>query len=275
MITVDYHTHNFRCGHAQGQIEDYVKAAISRGLLDIGISDHSPLYFLDGNDPHPGLAMAKDELDGYVEEVLQLKAKYAGQINVRLGIESDYIEGMEDDYRAIFARYPFDYIIGSVHYILGANVYDARRWHNTPDPLPTYAEYYRLVQKSAHCGLFDILAHTTAIVAYSPRPIPVEIEPLQDAALEAIRESGLCMEVNSSGYRKMRTDPFPSVRMIGKAVELGIPLTFSSDAHNPGEVAYAREQIEAIFVAKEVPALARFENRQRSLIPFVVEPTFV
>src|SRR5512135_486941 len=119
MITVDYHTHNLRCGHAQGQIEDYVKAAIKHGLTDIGISDHSPLYFLEGNDPQPGLAMAKDELDGYVEEVLQLKTRYAEQINVRLGIESDYIEGMEDEYRAILARYPFDYVIGSVHHVLG------------------------------------------------------------------------------------------------------------------------------------------------------------
>src|SRR5260221_1216808 len=112
MITLDYHTHHARCGHAQGQIEDYIKAALSKGLTEIGISDHSPLYYLDGNDPQPQSAMAKNELDGYVEEVLKLKAKYAGQIMVRLGIESDYLEGMEDFYAAIFAKYPFDYVIG-------------------------------------------------------------------------------------------------------------------------------------------------------------------
>ncbi len=78
MIKVDYHTHNSRCGHAQGTIEEYVKTAVSRGLTDIGVSDHSPVYWLDGNDPMPVQAMAKDELPIYVDEVLSLKERYAG-----------------------------------------------------------------------------------------------------------------------------------------------------------------------------------------------------
>jgi histidinol-phosphatase (PHP family) len=92
LIRVDYHTHNVRCGHAQGQIEDYIRAAITKGLTDVGISDHSPIYWQDGNDPMPTIAMAKDELDGYVAEVLRLKDQYADRINVRLGLESDYVE---------------------------------------------------------------------------------------------------------------------------------------------------------------------------------------
>jgi histidinol-phosphatase (PHP family) len=274
-ITIDYHTHHVRCGHAQGQIEDYVKAAISRGLTEIGISDHSPLYYLDGNDPIPGQAMAKNELDQYVEEVLSLKARYAGQINVKLGLESDYIESMEAFYADIFAKYPFDYVIGSVHQVFDSHVYDHRRWSAKPDPMSIYAEYYRLVAKSARSGLFDILGHTTAILAYSPRPIPAEIEALQDEALAAIRESDVCVEVNTSGYRKMRTEPFPSPRMIDKAVELGIPLTFSSDSHRPDEVAHAREQTEALFVARGVMSLATFESRQRTPAPLVFQPVLL
>ena len=275
MITVDYHTHHNRCGHALGQIEDYIKMALSCGLIEIGISDHGPLYFLDGNDPQPGLAMAKDELEGYVEEVLSLKARYAGQIAVRLGLESDYVEDMEAFYADVFAQYPFDYVIGSVHMALGASVYDAGRWQHTPDPVAVYADYYRLVQKSARSGLFDILGHTTAILAYSPRPVPAEIEVLQDETLDVIGETGVCMEVNTSGYRKMGADPFPSPRMIARAVELAIPLTFSSDAHRPDEVAYAREKIETLFVAKGLTSIAHFERRQCTLEPFVVETTLV
>ncbi len=275
MITVDYHTHHNRCGHAQGQIEDYIKTALARGLTEIGISDHSPLYFLDGNDPQPGLAMAKDELEGYVEEVLRLKARYAGQIAVRLGLESDYVEDMEAFYADILGQYPFDYVIGSVHMALGANIYDASRWQKTPDPMPVYAEYYRLVQKSARSGLFDILGHTTAVLAYSPRPVPAAIEGLQDETLDVIRQTGVCMEVNTSGYRKMQTDPFPSPRMIARAVELAIPLTFCSDAHHPDEVAYARDKVETLFVAKGLASIAHFERRQCTLEPFVVETTLV
>jgi len=275
MITIDYHTHHVRCGHALGQIEDYIKAALAKGFAEIGISDHSPLYYMDGNDPQPQSAMAKSELDGYVEEVLKLKEKYIGQIAVRLGLESDYVEGMEDFYGQIFTRYPFDYVIGSVHMVFDEHVYFARRWDKVRDPLPVYAEYYRLLQKSAQTKLFDILGHSTAILAYAPRQTEAQttaLEQMQDEALVAIREADVCVEVNTSGYRKMRTDPFPSARMVGKCVELGIPLTFSSDSHRPDEVAHSRQQVETLFVAKGVTELATFQNRQRIMIPFAVEP---
>lgn len=269
MIRVDYHSHHARCGHAQGKIEDYIKAAIQKGLAEIGISDHSPIYWMEGNDPMPSTAMAKDELDGYVEEVLKLKQQYTGQIDVKLGLECDYIEDMEDFYRALLAKYPFDYLIGSVHYCLGRGVYEARRWDGRPDPMPTFVDYYRLVEKSARSNLFDIIAHTSAIIAYAPKPIPVAIEPLQDAALQVIRETGVCMEVNTSGYRKMQTDPFPTTRMVEKAAQLGIPLTFSSDSHRPDEVAYAKDKIERLFTLNGVTEIATFANRQRTMIPFV------
>lgn len=266
MITVDYHTHHVRCGHAQGQVEEYIKQAIALGLSEIGISDHAPIYWQDGNDPMPNIAMAKDELSAYVEEVLRLKEQYAGRIAVRLGLEVDYIEGAEVECAAMVAPYPFDYLIGSVHYVHGRNVYDAQRWHGLSDPMPIYAEYYRLLAKSAQCGLFDIIAHSTAIIAYAPKPIPQAIEPLQDAALLAIRQADVCLEINTSGYRKLGNEPFPSARMIALARDLGIPLTFSSDAHRPNEVGYARDQVEALLSRLGVTELARFEARQRAVI---------
>lgn len=269
MITVDYHTHHVRCGHAQGQIEDYIQQAIALGFSEIGISDHAPIYWLEGDDPMPNIAMAKSELPAYVEEVLRLKAKYADRIAVRLGLEVDYIEGAEAACADLLATYPFDYLIGSVHYVFGRNVYDAQRWHGVRDPLPIYAEYYRLLAKSAQSGLFDIIAHSTAVIAYAPKPIPSAIEPFQDAALAAIREADLCLEINTSGYRKLGSEPFPSVRMIGRARELDIPLTFSSDAHRPSEVGYARDQVETLLGQLGVTELARFAARQRDVIGLV------
>jgi histidinol-phosphatase (PHP family) len=266
VITIDYHTHHARCGHATGTIENYIQAAIGKNLTEIGISDHCPIYFMEGNDPMPSTAMAKDELDGYVEEVLRLKRQYAGKIDVKLGLEVDYIEGMEDACRGILAAYPFDYTIGSVHFIFGKNVYDAKRWQHEPDVLATYAEYYRLIAKSASSGLFSFLAHTSAIIAYAPKPIPDAIQPLQDAALEAIRVVDMCIEINTSGYRKMHTDPFPTNRMIAKAVALGIPLTFGSDSHHPEQVAFNRDHVFATLQNLGVTHLSNFTAGQRSSV---------
>ncbi len=270
MITIDYHTHNNRCGHAQGQIEDYIRAALAKGLTEIGISDHAPIFWMDGNDPIPTVAMAKDELGGYVDEALALKAKYAGQIEVRVGLESDYVEDMEPFYAEVLARYPFDYVIGSVHFCLGRNIYDPRAWQAVSDPMVVYTEYYRLVEKSARSGLFDIIAHPTGVTTYAPKPIPAAIEPLQDSLLEVVRETGLALEVNTSGYRKTGSEPFPTVRMITRAHELGIPLTFSSDAHNPDQVAYGRDKVEAIFAGLCLANIASFANRQRIMLPLAL-----
>lgn len=267
MITVDYHNHHVRCGHATGTIEDYIKFALQKGLTEIGISDHAPMYWLEGNDPQPRGAMAKDELDGYVEETLKLKAKYADQIAVKLGIEADYIEGMEQDYAAILAKYPFDYVIGSVHLVNNVHVYEASRWQNRPNATPIFEEYYRLVVKSAQSGLFDILAHTSAVLAYAPQPFPAETATMQDAALDAIKQSGITVEINTSGYRKMNTDPFPTTRMVRRAAALGIPLTFSSDSHHPEQVANNRDKVELLLLELGVNELSSFTARQRSAVP--------
>ncbi len=267
MITVDYHTHNTRCGHAQGQIEDYVRAAIRLGLSDIGISDHNPAYWLPGDDPIPTVSMAKSELEGYVDETLRLKAKYAGRINVRLGLECDYVEGMEGACREMLARHPFDYVIGSVHWVQDANIFHVRRWDGVSDALPIFAEYYRLIIKSAQSGLFDIIGHATAMTAFAPKPLADGIEALQDEALTAIQDAGLVMEVNTSGFRKMNTEPFPTFRMIAAAQHRGIPLTFSSDSHRPDDVGFARDRVAAYLAQIGVRELATFEGRQRTMLP--------
>ena len=80
MAVTDYHTHTARCGHAGGAARDYVLHAASRGLTEIAITDHLPLYFLDGDDPEPGLAMARSELPAYVDEVLKSGAERAARI---------------------------------------------------------------------------------------------------------------------------------------------------------------------------------------------------
>ena len=84
----DLHTHHFRCGHADGNIRDYIEAAIAADLQVIGISDHTPYFGSPEEQPFPAISMAKADLAGYVEEVLALKKEYEGKIKVLLGIES-------------------------------------------------------------------------------------------------------------------------------------------------------------------------------------------
>ena len=122
-VVFDLHTHHHRCGHALGEIEDYIQAAIEKGMDYIGIADHSPYFYSDEDQLYPGIAMGKSELANYVEEVLALKKKYKQQIHVLLGMESDFFPDHQDLYKRMYEKYPFDYVIGSVHYVNEVNIF--------------------------------------------------------------------------------------------------------------------------------------------------------
>src|SRR5690625_3369721 len=113
LTSFDLHTHHDRCGHAEGKIEDYIKAAIKNDLDIIGISDHSPFFYSEEDQLHPGIAMKKSEFNEYIDEVLKLKEKYKDQIEVLLGLESDFFPEYIDLYRGKYKAHPFDYILGS------------------------------------------------------------------------------------------------------------------------------------------------------------------
>ena len=249
MITFDYHTHHHRCGHAQGTVEQYIQIAVALRLEEIGISDHAPLYWLEGDHPQTGSAMARSHLAGYVDEVLTLRDKYAGRIQVRLGLEADYFEGWDEVYREALAPYPFDYVIGSVHYVYGQHIYDTRRWRDCQDPGSHYAEYFRLVRASARSGLFDILGHTTGLLAYGPPP---EAEMLHREFREtaaAVAETGVAVEINASGIRKGGPEPFPAGALLQQYLAANVPLTYGSDSHLPTEVGHAREVVEPLLAS--------------------------
>lgn len=237
----DYHTHHERCGHAIGSVADYVEAALALGMEEIGISDHAPVYWREGDHALPGSAMARSELGAYVDEVLEVKSRFAGRIAVRLGLEADFAPGFEDVYRDVLARYPFDYVIGSVHYCQDLHIYWHGRWDDVEDASETYAEYFRLIRASARSGLFDVLGHITGLMIYGPIPPREFLERQFDETARAIAESGVAIEVNTSGLRKGGPGPFPDGELLRRCIAAGVPITYGSDAHHPSEVGHARE----------------------------------
>jgi histidinol-phosphatase (PHP family) len=245
-IPFDYHSHHYRCGHAEGGMADYIRAAIDLGMREFGVSDHGPAYWWPEDHAQPTTQMAKSELPNYVREAGQLKEEFAGRIPVRVGIEADYIEGREDALRALLDGQPFDYALGSVHYVHGVSVFHRPRWREER-PAETYREYYRLAEKAARSGLFDTLAHLTVIEAFGPPLSDRMAAELYTPVADAAAEAGCLVEVNTSGYRKMGGDePFPNRRMLRLLIERGVPITFGSDCHRPWEVGDQRGRAAAL-----------------------------
>jgi len=262
----DYHTHNRRCGHAEGVLEEYVQSAIQKGLRHIGLSDHSPIYHL-GDDPHPrpGIAMHRDELTHYLDECVELKRAYRGKIDVRVGIESDYVSGWDDHYRALWEDDRLDYVIGSVHWI--------GDWQIFKPELPEghtvetiFSAYLDSIKGAAQSGIYDIMGHIDAIKVRGYIP-DGDIVAAYKETLEAIAASGVAIELNTSGWRKSCADQFPSRAILESARTMGIPVCLGSDAHAPNLVGAGFA--EALDVLREVgyTQIATFERREMRLIP--------
>ncbi|GAF08651.1 histidinol-phosphatase [Paenibacillus pini JCM 16418] len=169
-MKLDLHTHHFRCGHADGNIRDYIEAGIAAGLEVIGISDHTPYFGEQEEQAFPRIAMGKSELQHYVAEVLKLKAEYTGKIDVLLGVESDFFPEHASLYKQVLGSYPMDYIIGSVHNVGGLSIFNRNRWKGLDETahIAVKEQYYHLIQASARSGLFQILGHIDAMKGNYP-----------------------------------------------------------------------------------------------------------
>lgn len=268
-MLIDYHTHHVRCGHATGELEEYIRRGIEIGLQQIGLSDHMPLLHVDPATYYSGMAMPMEELPRYVEESFRLKEKYEGQIDVRVGLEGDYIEGYEEEVERIVQAYPWDYVIGSIHFLGEWDISDFRQLHGWEgrDVYEVYERYYDAVQKAARSGFYDFIGHIDVIKRFGYKPDRDAIE-LEKQTLDVIKERGLAIELNASGLRMPAAEMFPGRRMLKYCLERQIPLTVGSDAHHPEKLAEYLDQARDLLKEVGFRELATFKERKRTMVPF-------
>jgi histidinol-phosphatase (PHP family) len=265
-MLVDYHTHHYRCGHAEGKMEEYVEAAIAAGLDEIGLSDHSPIYhFGDDPQPLPGTAMSQHELPAYVAEMVEVRDRFADRITIRLGVESDYVLGWDGHYRKLWRQYPLDYVIGSVHWLDHWSIFN----RELPPGCTTeeiYARYLHTTQAAARSGAYDIIGHLDCLKTAGHIP-DMKITPLLEATVRVLAETDVTVELNTSGWRKSIAECYPRAELLACCYHYGMPVTLSSDAHSPAHVAYGFS--EAVNLLKKVGyrEIATFAQRKRYMVP--------
>ena len=229
---VDYHMHTPLCGHAVGAPNEYAQQARRIGLEEIGFSDHAPLVSHDD----PKITMNIRQLPEYHKMIEEVRAK-SHPLRVKIALEADFIPGFEDKTKAILGGYPYDYVIGSVHFINRwgfDNPEERERW-SEKDVNTVYREYYDLLRKSAQSGLFDIMGHVDLVKKFGHRPSADLTDEIQ-ATAEVFQNCGVAIEINTSGLRKPVQEMYPSPTALKIYREAGVPLTFGSDAHDPQDV---------------------------------------
>jgi histidinol-phosphatase (PHP family) len=249
MLYADYHMHTPLCGHAVGNPEEYVQTGIQAGLKEMGFSDHAPMI----HQRMPGITMDFSELPTYHQMIEDVQKRFSSQINIKIALEADFIPGYEAKTKEIISSYPYDYIIGSVHFIDNwafddpdPKVKEYWKVYNVND---VYRKYYALLRQSAKTGFFQIIGHPDLPKKFGARPTEDLTDEIQ-ATAKVFKETGVAIEINTAGLRKPIGEMYPAPNCLKIYCEAGVPLTFGSDAHDPRDV--GRDFDKAITLAKSV-----------------------
>jgi histidinol-phosphatase (PHP family) len=257
--------HTPLCRHAVGEPEEYARRALEIGLTEIGFSDHSPMR----QDNFDNWRMNLAQLDEYVAKVRAAKKKYP-QLAIRLALEVDYLPGHEPWIRELAALHPWDYFIGSVHYVSDSWAIDdpqkLSEWKHR-DSREVWQVYFERLTMAAESKLFEIIGHADLPKKFGHQP-PDHYASLYEKFLDAAQKSGCAIELNTAGLRKDCKEIYPSRQILETAFQKNVPITFGSDAHAPQEV--GMNFIEAVELARSVgyTEACRFINRRRSMVKF-------
>jgi histidinol-phosphatase (PHP family) len=247
--------------------ERYRETAAERGITELGVSEHVH-RFTAALDvwQHPfWRENATDDLDAYVSFVRE-------DTDLRLGIEADFLAGREDRMANLLDAHAWDYVIGSVHF-LGDHAVDIADetdiWRREPSPERVWRLYYEALAASALTGMFDIIAHPELVKIWgSGRPEPSRDRRFYyEPAIEAMLDAGVAMEVSTAGLRKPVGELYPARAMIEMAVDAGVPIALSSDAHVPDQLGFGYEETVELLRDCGVREIAVFERRSRRMEP--------
>jgi histidinol-phosphatase (PHP family) len=255
------HMHTPLCKHAFGSPEDYGEVARARGLTGITVTCHNPLP--DGIGAK--IRMDESEWPLYLDLVARAREAMAPDIDVRLGLEADYMSGLEPFLRKQLASAPFDYVLGSVHWHMAE--WQHRFW--VSDSLrQLYTVYFEQLALAAESGLFDCLAHPDLIKNVSPSRWDFEEHrDLIETALDRVAATGMAMELNTSGRLKSIGEFNPGKTMLECMKARDIPVVVGSDAHTPERVGDAFEDAFELLLEVGYTNISLFSGRKRYEVP--------
>ncbi|MGM9924644.1 MAG: histidinol-phosphatase HisJ [Bacillus sp. (in: firmicutes)] len=249
-MLADGHIHTPFCPHGSADaFEEYIEWFIKNRVEEISFTEHAPLpQGFEDTTPTKDSAMTTEQLTKYIEQLQRLKLKYCNQLTINIGLEVDYIEGYEREVTSFLQDVgPFlDDSILSVHFIKNKADYYCIDYGDDyfnkmiaifGSVSAIYDKYYRTVEQSiqADLGAFKPkrIGHMTLAHKFQLKyPPERSFKPEEEALLHSVKQQGLSLDYNGAGTaKKYCKEPYPSHYLVAKAMELGIPLIYGSDAH--------------------------------------------
>ena len=232
-------------------MRDYVDYALAHNFTALGFSGHAPVPFDNS------FAIPESEYENYCNEVRRLKAAYAGSLDIKLGLEIDFIPQLLDDFGPLIERGRLDYCIGSVHLVANPDDDPTDLWFIDGSNREVYDEGLQRVfggdiRKGVQaffrqsCDMIErnhptVIGHFNKIVMHNAGRYFAEHDvwyrSLVCDTIDQIAACGTICEINTRGiYRRRHDDFYPSKDIIRYMDSLHIPVLVGSDAHNPDDL---------------------------------------
>jgi len=274
MKKTNYHTHSTYCD-GKNTPEQMVQSALQRGFNALGFSSHSMYPF--SSDWH----LQSREHSAYSKEIHRLKLEFKDNLEILLGFEADFIEGVCAPKMSRFAEFNPDFLIGAVHYVPGKkgfieadgsnqDVLDGIKKYFDGDAKKAVQEYFYLERQMLKTCDFTIIAHCDLIRKQNGPKVDAplfdensdwyrkEISLLADE----IARAGVVAEVNTGGMsRGYMANPFPYGELLSLLIEKKVPLTLSSDSHSAETLDFAFDDMIQIIKKTGCNELAFIEGK--------------
>ena len=278
-VRADYHMHLERGPWTLEWLGRFVETATTRGLTEIGFSEH-PHRFRECRAMYP----PRDAVSGWIDEqntesledyLRLIEAARKAGLPVKVALEWDYLPGYERELERLLGLYPWDYAIGSVHWIppeerggvwWGFDDLSKTEEWTRRDVLDAYRQYFSLIAAAAATRFFDFIGHADVIKVCGYRPA-VDMLDQYESAAEAFARAGVCAEINTAGLRKPVGELYPAPAFLAACRRTGVPTLINSDAHTPEDVGRDFDRGAVLARAAGYSEVATFTGRCRTMVP--------
>ena len=232
-MQANYHTHSEYCGHAEGTLKNYIETAISLKLTDLGFAEHAPF---PGN-PF-GMRMDFNTLPDYINELKMHKKTYAGQINLHIGLEIEYLDAYASYYPLLLSEYGIEYLIMGQHFFIGPD----KKCYNLYDnsfPSEYLVIHSQNMIKGMDTGFFKYIAHPD-LMFIRDYGMDVGCKNAISALVAGAANGHHILELNANGFRRGKQTysegiryPYPVDEFWKEVAKTDIPVIIGSDSHSP------------------------------------------
>ena len=267
MIQADYHLHSSFSDDSVEKMEVQVQEAIRQGMSALCFTDH-----MDYDYPKKYTERFEFDVDAYFQEIHRLQTIYHRDISIRAGIELGMRPYLASRCERLVSSYPFDFVICSSHLIGEEDPYYPQYWHGKKEADSIRAYFDTILANLSVFESFDIYGHLDYVVRYAPSGIRTysyeDYSEQLDAILSAIIKLGKGIELNTSGYRAIKTEPNPQHEVLTRYRELGgTIITIGSDAHSHARLGSDFSRAEKLLLSLGYDSYTVYENRTPVFLP--------